>query len=149
AIELAEIFDGSVDLAVVLDELLDELVHRHQLLGVASRQEGRHREDVMARLGLRFGRSRQQKLVALRRNEVDLYLDLLLVGPFLDQGLGGAVGAGYPVIPESDGKLSGRIGAADKGSGDERRRRGRGAGHKPTTTYPAGYHSIPPVYHLL
>ena len=85
AIDLAEILDGTVHGTVLLDQRLDDVVHRHELVGVARRQPGREGQHVVAGLGLRFGGGREQELVALRRDVVDRDFDLLLVGPFLDQ----------------------------------------------------------------
>ena len=142
AVDLAEIFDRGVDGAVVLDQLIHEVVDRDQLIGIARRQEGVLRENVVTRLRLRFGRGGQQQLVALRGDEVDLDVDLFLVGPFLDQRLGGAVGVGHPMVPEAHGQLARGVSAANEGSGDECRRRRRSSGDKTTTTYFPGHHTI-------
>ena len=91
----------------------------HDILAFPSWQPAGERQDVVARLGLRFGGPGQQELVALGGDEVDRNVDLLLLRPLLDQGLGGVVGVGDPVIPQADGQLARGMGAADERSGDE------------------------------
>jgi hypothetical protein len=87
----------------------------------------------MARLGLRLGRAGQQQLVALRGDEIDLDLDLLLGGPFVDQRLGRIVGVGYPMVPESQRELAGCVGAPHERRSDEGRRCRGGTSHESTT----------------
>ena len=96
-------------------------------------------------LACAFGGGRQQQLVALRGDEVDLDLDLFLLAPLLDQLFGRAVGVRHPVIPEADRQLARRIGAAHERCGDRGgRQRGR-TGHETTTTDFPRNHTIPPV----
>jgi hypothetical protein len=78
ALDLAQILDGAVDLAVLLDEVVHHIVDRLQLVGVCLRLPGRERQDVVARLGLRLRGDGDEVLVALRGDVVDLNLDLLL-----------------------------------------------------------------------
>jgi hypothetical protein len=63
---------------------------------------GRHRENIVTRFRLRFCGNRQQVLVALARDVVDRDLDLFLLGPLIDQIGRGLVGAGHPMIPETN-----------------------------------------------
>ena len=108
-LRLGEIFDRRVDGAVELDQRLHHVVDRLEQVRAISRLPARQGEDVVAGLGLRLRRDRQQQLVALRRDVVDLDLDLLLRRPFLDQRLGGVVGARHPMVPEADRELAGRV----------------------------------------
>src|SRR5205807_8292968 len=84
---------------------------------------------IMSRFRLRFGRYRQQELVALRGDVVDLDVDLLLRRPFLDQRLGCAVGARHPMVPKTDRELAGGMRTADMRHGDQGRG-GRSRGEK-------------------
>ncbi len=133
AIDFAEIFDGAVHGAVLLDQRLHDVVHRHELVGVARRQPGREGEDVVARLGLRLGGSGQQQLVALRGDEVDVDLDLLLGRPLVDQSLGRIVGLGHPMVPQRQRELASRVGAAHERRDNEGRRCRCGAGDESPT----------------
>lgn len=65
ATDLAEIFDGTVHGAILLDQRLDDVVHGNELIAISRREPGRVREDVMAGAGLRLCRAGQQELVAL------------------------------------------------------------------------------------
>ena len=123
AVDLAEILDRGVDGAVLLDQRLHDVVDRHQLIGIARRQEGVLGENVVTRLRLRFRGRGQQQLVALRGDEVDLDVDFFLFGPFLDQRFGRSVGVGHPMVPEAHGQFTRGIGAANKRRGDKCRRR--------------------------
>ena len=127
---LAEILHRAVDVAVLGDDRPHDVVHRLEQLGLGVRPPGRHREDVVAGLGLRFGGDGQQVLVALARDVVDRDLDLLLLGPLIDQIGRGLVGAGNPVIPETDRKLAGGVGAAHIGRGDQGGGRQRSSSNK-------------------
>jgi hypothetical protein len=147
AADLAEILDGAVHRAVLLDQRLDNVVHRHELVGVARRQPGREGQHIVTGLGLRFGGGREQQLVALRRDVVDRDFDLLLVGPFLDQRLAGLVGAGNPVVPQTEREFAGGIGAANKGCRDHCGRQSGRTSHETTTTDSPGSHQIPPISH--
>ena len=73
----------------------------------------------MTGFGLGFGLRRQQQLVALARDVVDLNLDLLLGGPFVDQISRSLVRPGDPVVPETDRKFAGGMGAANIRRGNE------------------------------
>ena len=93
-----------------------------RLFGVARGCQRREGQDVVAGLRLRLGGDGQQVLVALRGDVVDLDVDLVLVGPFLAQSLGGVVAAGHPVVPEADRQLAGRMRGAHERRGNHRRR---------------------------
>ena len=71
-----------------------------------------HVDDIVAALGLRLGSDRQQEFIPLAGDIVDRDVDLFLLGPLVDQGLGGVVGAGHPMIPQADGQLAGSAGRA-------------------------------------
>ena len=81
---------------------------RLELLRLVGGLPARQREHVVARLRLRFGGDRDQVLLALRRDVVDLELDLLLGRPLLAHLREHVVGAGHPVIPETDFELARR-----------------------------------------
>ena len=134
AVDLAEVFDRVVDRAVGLDQVAHDVVDRHELIGVARRQPGVDRQNVVSRLCLRFRGSRQQQLVAVRRDVVDLDFDFFLFGPLLDEGFRGLVRVRNPVIPESDRELACGVGAADERSRHERGRQRSGTTDKTTTT---------------
>jgi hypothetical protein len=65
ALLLAEIFHCCSSLAVFLGEVVDDIVDRFEVVGIAGRVPGREGEDVVPAMRLRFGRYRQQVLVAL------------------------------------------------------------------------------------
>ena len=115
---LAQIFRGAVDFAVLGDDRPHDVVDVFQLFGIGVGPPCRHRKDVVTGLCLRFGGDGQQVLVTLARDVVDRDLDLLLLGPFIDQIGGGLVGAGHPVVPETDREFAGGVGAAHIGRGD-------------------------------
>src|SRR5262245_61153406 len=69
------------------------------------------RHNVMAGAGLRLGGCRQLVLLALRGDEIDPHLDIVLCSPFIAERGEGIVGAGYPMIPNAKRKTSGRIAA--------------------------------------
>jgi hypothetical protein len=119
AVDLAQIFDRPVDVAVLLDEVGHHVVDRLQVAGVLARQPGRHGDDVVTGFGLRLGGDRQQQLVALRRNEVHRDVDFLLLRPFLDERFRRLVGARHPVIPETDRKFSCGVRPSHVRSGDQ------------------------------
>ena len=96
----------------------------------------------MAGLGLALGRGRQQKLVALRGDVVDLDIDLLIGGPLLDDRLRRLIGAGHPMIPETDRQLAGGVRAADIGCCQECGR-GCGRGEKATPRELAAHERFP------
>ena len=126
ALVLAEILDGAVDRAILLDQRLHDVVDGLQVQRLVLRPPGRHGQDVVAGFRLRLGGDGQQVLEALRGDVVDLHLDLLLGRPFLNQGFRGLVGAGHPVVPEADRELAGGVGGAHERGGNHRRRcRGR------------------------
>ena len=120
-----EILDGRVHLAMRLISSAMTSSTGSRLLAWSARLPGREGEDVVARLGLRFGGDGQQVLVTLRGDVVDLQVDLVLGAPFLAQGLGGVVAAGHPVVPEHDRQLAGRMRGAHERRGNHRRGRSR------------------------
>src|SRR5262249_57759963 len=98
--------------------------------------------DVVARLGLRFGSQRQQQLVALTGDVVDLDVDLLAIGPFLDDGGLHIIGAGHPMVPHPDAQAPGSMSTPY-----ERRTYqtgGDASGHDSTTRQFVGWHDIRP-----
>ena len=97
--------------AVLLDQRLHDVVHRHELIWVSGTIPAPERQDVVARPRLRLGGRGQDQLVALRCDEVDLQVDLLLLGPRLGHGLGALVGARHPMVPQADRELAGGIAA--------------------------------------
>jgi hypothetical protein len=62
---LAEIFDRCRNLAVFLGQVVDDIVDRFEIFGVAGGTPGRKGENIMPAVRLRFGSDRQQVLVAL------------------------------------------------------------------------------------
>jgi hypothetical protein len=99
----AEILDRAVDRAVLLDQVLHDVVDRLEQLRVLGRQPGRDSARMswpdFAWASAAIG---EQVLVALRGDVVDLDLDLLLGRPLLDQVGRGLVGVRNPVVPEAD-----------------------------------------------
>ena len=65
ALLLAEILDGCSDLAVFLGQVIDDIVDRFEIFGIAGRVPGREGEDVVPAVRLRFGSDRQQVFVTL------------------------------------------------------------------------------------
>jgi len=83
----------------------------------------------------------QQQLITLAGDEVDLDLDLFLVGPLVDELAERIVGARHPMVPETDIEFAGGKGAAHK-------RRGQRDGGCGTENASSGYgrcHRILPV----
>src|SRR5215831_12023755 len=83
ALLLAEIFDRGGDLTVLLDEVVDNIVDRFEIVGIAGRVPGWEGEDIVPAMRLGFGRDRQQVLIALRSNVVARDIDLLFLAPIL------------------------------------------------------------------
>ena len=130
ALGLAEIFDRGIDRAILLDQRLHDVVYGFQVQRLVLWPPGRHGENVVAGFCLRFGGNSQQVLESLRRDVVDLHLDLLLGRPLLNERFGGLVGAGHPVVPEADRELAGGVRGAHERRRDRRcGRRGR-SGHE-------------------
>jgi hypothetical protein len=102
AFKLAEILYRRIDRSVPGDHGLDDVVDGLERRIVLRRLPVGEFHDVMAGLGLGFRRQREQQLVALARDVVDLHIDLFLVRPFLDDRSLDIVGAGNPVIPKPD-----------------------------------------------
>ena len=94
------------------------------------RPPGGHGQDVVAGFGLRFGRDRQEVLVALRGNEVDRYFDPLLGRPFVDDRGGRRIGTGHPVVPQAERQLARGMGAAHMRRGQRHRRQCGRARHE-------------------
>ena len=69
--------------------------------------------DVVPGLGLRFGRHGDVDLHADAGQEVELHIDLVLLGPGIDQLLHGGVAGGDPMVPEGQAQLAGGAGSAD------------------------------------
>ena len=113
--------DGTINVAVLLDQRLDYVVHRLKQISLRVRPPGRHREDVMAGLRLGLGGDRYLVLPAVACDVVDRNFDLLLGGPLVDQIGTGLVGSGYPVIPEAHRELAGRVSASNVRRRDQRR----------------------------
>ncbi len=65
ALLLAEIFDCCSDLAIFLGQVVDDVVDRFEIVGIAGRIPGREGKDIVPAVRLRFGSDRQQVLVAL------------------------------------------------------------------------------------
>jgi hypothetical protein len=108
ALDLAEIFVAGAGRAILGDQLLHQVVDRLEVRRLRGGVPGRHAEDVVAGARLLLGRTRQHQLVALRGDEVDRDLDLLLVRPFAAELGQGVVGARHPMVPEADGELARR-----------------------------------------
>ena len=146
AAHLAEILDGSVNGAVLFDQRLHDVVHRHQLVGVACREPGREGQHVVAGFGLGFRGGRQQELVALRSDVIDRDVDLLLGRPFLDQCFAGLVGARNPMVPQAERELACSIGTADERRCHHRGGQSSRTGHETTTTdFPGSHEKFPPM----
>ena len=107
---------------------LHDVVERLEHLGVVGRPPAAEGHDVVAGSRLGLGLLRQQQLVALGRDVVDLDLDLLLGRPLFDQRRARGIGGGHPMIPKSDRELACGMGAADVGHGNHGG--GGGAGGK-------------------
>ncbi|MEY9578322.1 hypothetical protein ABIE88_005898 [Bradyrhizobium diazoefficiens] len=133
AARLAQIFDGAVHLAILLDERLHDVVERLEILRIGVRPPARHLKYVVTGLGLGFGRRSQLDLLVVAGDVVDRDLDLLLRGPFIDESRGGVVGAGHPMVPEADRELAGGISASDIGRRDQRRGGHCSGSHKLTS----------------
>ena len=73
----------------------------------------------MAGLGLGLRRYRDLVLPAVAGDVIDLDLDLLLLGPFIDEICAGLVGIGNPVVPHAYRQRPGGVGATHIGCGDE------------------------------
>ena len=119
AVLLAEIFGAGDDRAVLLDQRRHDVVDRFEALGIARRIPGEEAENIVPGPRLRLGGGGQQILVAVGGDEVDLDVDLFLVGPLMAQLFERHIGAGHPVIPEADAQLPGGIGPAHKGRRQE------------------------------
>jgi len=87
---LPQIRRAGADRAVLLDQGRHQIVDRFEVFGLARCIPCGEALDVVSGLGLRLGRDGQQILVAVRGDEVDLEIDLLLLRPLaaeLFQGL--------------------------------------------------------------
>src|SRR4030088_3079852 len=69
---------------------------------------------------LRLRRGGELVLIALRRDVVDLHLDLVLLTPGVAQLGERVVGPGHPMVPAAEAQCAGRMDAADIGRGDHR-----------------------------
>ena len=112
-VRLGEILGDRVDLAVFLRQPAHHVVHGLELVGVVVHLPGREGLHVVPGLGLGLGRDREQVLVADRGDEVDVHIDLALLGPFLHELAQRIVARGHPMIPEPDRELARGPGRAD------------------------------------
>jgi hypothetical protein len=118
ALDLREIFGDRTDRAVFLDQTVDQVVERLELVLVNADIPVPVRHDVVTGAGLRLGGRRQLVFLTLRGDEVDIDLALVLFAPLvaeLDQRL---VGAGYPMVPHAQGQRPGGVRATDIGGSD-------------------------------
>ena len=82
-------------------------------------------QDIVSGSGLRLGGNRQVELVALRGDEIEADIDLVLVSPLSRQTFPRFVTARYPVIPETDLERASGRGAMDEGLGEGGHGKGR------------------------
>jgi hypothetical protein len=99
ALDVGKIFGHRADRAVLLDELRYHVVKRLEQARMNLNVPVAVGHNVVACAGLRFGRGRQLVLFALRRDVVDVDIDLVLFAPLLANLIKRLVGAGHPVIP--------------------------------------------------
>ncbi len=104
AFDLGEIFGDRADRAVFLDQAVDHVVERLELVLVNTDVPVAMRHDVVAGAGLRFGGRGQLVLLALRGDVVDVNVDFVFVAPFLAELVERFVGAGHPVVPHAEGQ---------------------------------------------
>jgi len=81
SLELGQILDARLERPIAGDDVADEVVDGLQRERVLRGFPVGELHDVVARSGLRFGRDREQQLVTLRGDEVDLDVDLFLLSP--------------------------------------------------------------------
>jgi hypothetical protein len=71
ALLLADILGAEQNLAVFLDQRIDQIVDRLEQAGIGARLPVADPEDVVTGSGLRLGRGGQRQLVAARGDEVN------------------------------------------------------------------------------
>ena len=98
----AEVLDQGRNRAVRGDQVLHHIIDRLEFLRLVGRPPGREGQHVVTGLRLRLGGDRQQVLVALRGDVVDLDLDLFFRGPLVAHLGEHVVAARDPVVPEAD-----------------------------------------------
>jgi len=116
-----EIARDWTDLAVLLDEAVDHPRRSAQARGDGPESARRGATDVVAGAGLRLGARREDVLVALRGDVIDLHLDFVLLTPFIAKFGQRIVCAGYPMIPDAERQCAGCVGAVDIRCGESPR----------------------------
>ena len=123
-IRAREVFGEAAGVAVFAGQPLHHVVHRHELVGVVMDLPLREMQRIMPGVGLRFGRLRQQHLVADRGDEVEVDLHLILGAPRVALLLHHVIAGRHPVVPEAERHVARGAAGADV---HERQCRGRRA----------------------
>lgn len=135
--DLAEVLDQRRDRAVLCQQVFHHVVDRFEIVGLVGRPPRGKREHVVTRLRLGFGGDREQVLPPLRRDIVDLDLDLFLRRPFVAHLREHVICAGDPVVPEADFELAGGMRGADIRAADRGRSGGNRTGQESATIHVA------------
>jgi hypothetical protein len=109
-VDHGEIFVGGAKLAVLGYQPLHEIVDGIEAVGVLLHRPLVEGVDIMTGLGLRLGGLGH---VDIRGQEVDLHVDLVLLGPGTDQLSHCVVAGRHPMVPQRETELTGRACGAD------------------------------------
>jgi hypothetical protein len=139
----AQVFGRRVGGTVLADQLAHDVVDGLEKLGVVGGSPASEGQNVVPGLGLGFGLLRQQQLVALRGDVVDLHLDSFARRPLLDQQCAGGVGPWHPMIPQAYRQLARGMSTSDIGHRNHQCGRCAG-GQKTPSRRRAGTHGGPP-----
>ena len=108
-VEFSEIFCRPVDLAVLLDELGDQIIDRFETFRLPEYVPARNRDDIVPGAGLSLGGQGQQYLVPVGADEIDLEIDLFPGGPGFAQFAHGRRHARDWMVPEKGRQFPGCV----------------------------------------
>ena len=121
SLDLGKIFGNRADRAILLDELADNVVERFEQALVNLHVPVAMGHDIVTGASLRLGRGGELVLFTLRGDVVDVNFNFVFLAPLVADFGEGTVGAGYPMIPAAQRKLSRCVSTPHIRSGDARR----------------------------
>ena len=95
----AQILVCFADFAVLVDQRLHDVVDRRQSVGELVHCPHIEGVNIVPGTGLRFGGHSDVDFLADGGEEVELYFDLIFLGPGIDDFLERCVAGGHPVVP--------------------------------------------------